>query len=94
MVCRSMLPSGDVYSQKIELGQHGIHVFVACQHGPPQKEHSFVCWPSGMFKVLHIARSCGRLWKGRKPGTRNLFDMFCSSYIVEEGVYLCGGTLT
>ncbi|MFS7990141.1 hypothetical protein Hanom_Chr11g01055261 [Helianthus anomalus] len=33
-----------------------------------------------MFKVLHSARSC-RLWKGRKPGTRNLFDMFWSSFI-------------
>ncbi|KAJ0735931.1 hypothetical protein HanPI659440_Chr11g0437921 [Helianthus annuus] len=41
MVCRSMLLSGDVYSQKIELGQHGTHVFAACQHEPPQMEHSF-----------------------------------------------------
>ncbi|MFS7990143.1 hypothetical protein Hanom_Chr11g01055281 [Helianthus anomalus] len=35
---------------------------------------------SGMFKVLHSTRSC-RLWKGRKPVTRNLFDMFWSSFV-------------
>ncbi|KAJ0735932.1 hypothetical protein HanPI659440_Chr11g0437931 [Helianthus annuus] len=46
-----------------------------------------------MFKVLHSARSCRRLWKGRKPGTRNLLDMFWSSFIAEDGVYFCGGTL-
>ncbi|KAJ0519224.1 hypothetical protein HanHA89_Chr11g0446401 [Helianthus annuus] len=110
--CRSMLPLGDVYSQKIELGQHGIHVFAACQHDPPQKEPSFGLFldlitnneisvdfefdarakPSGMFKVLHSARSC-RLWKGQKHGARNLFDMFWSSFIAEERDYLCGGTL-
>ncbi|KAM0065584.1 hypothetical protein Hdeb2414_s0003g00116371 [Helianthus debilis subsp. tardiflorus] len=110
--CRSMLPLGDVYSQKIELGQHGIPVFAACQHDPQQKEPSFGLFldlitnneisvdfefaarakPSGTLKVLHSARSC-RLWKGRKPGTRNLFDMFWSSFTAEEGDYLCGSTL-
>ncbi|MFS7990144.1 hypothetical protein Hanom_Chr11g01055291 [Helianthus anomalus] len=40
-VCKSMLPAGDVYSQKIELSKHGIHMFEACQHEPPQKERAF-----------------------------------------------------